>query len=191
MSDADGAFNWQAIRQTGFMFVFLALAYALFASFGHAAYLGFTQPDLPSEEIATLSAGFVAGPVYRWSARGLIALLALAHGFALARRLEGERALLHALVMGVLALAVIALVRLGIGRIFPTAAAAARIGGDALTYVVSLGLALLGSQLYRREADEAPGDAGDEEETEAEVETEAEAEEQEDEAPGEDEEGDS
>jgi hypothetical protein len=185
MSDADGAFNWQAIRQTGFMFVFLALAYALIASFGHAAYLGFTRPDLPSEEIATLSAAFVAGPVYRWSVRGLIALLALAHGFALARRLEGERALLHALVMGVLALAVIALVRLGIGRIFPTAAAAARIAGGALTYVVSLGLALLGSQLYRRKADEAPGDAGDEEETEAE------AEEQEDESPGEDEEGDS
>jgi hypothetical protein len=185
MSDADGAFNWQAIRQTGFMFVFLVLAYALVASFGHAAYLGFTQPDLPGEEIATLSADFVAGPVYGWSVRGLIALLALAHGFALARRLEGERALLHALVMGVLALVVIALVRLGIGRVFPAAAGAARIGGDVLVYVVSLGLALLGSRLYRRKADEAPGDEDDEEETEAE------AEEQGDEPPGEDEEGDS
>lgn len=145
MSDTDHPFDWQAVRQTGTTLVLLSLAYALTLLFGYASYLGFSQSALSSAEIVAQSAEFMAGAVYQWSLRGVIALLALAQGFALARRLKNEQALLHALPMAGLSLSMTVVFRFGLGLLFPAPVGTVQLVVDAAVYGVSLALALSGA----------------------------------------------
>lgn len=140
------------IREVISLLVGPTLAYALVVPFGYAAYLGFTQPEITSAEVINAARSLIAGPLYQWSLRGLIALLSFLAGLMPARRqTEGTGLVLINTLIAVLAsFVVLVLVRLGLDLIFQTPAAIPRAALDGAAYAAALGWALLGAWLGRR-----------------------------------------
>jgi len=128
------------------------LAYALVVPFGYAAYLGLARPEITSAEIVSAVRNLIAGPLYQWSLRGLIALLAFLAGLTLARRQadDGRLMLINILSAALASFVVLVLARLTLDLIFQTPAAILRAVLDGVAYAISLGWSLLGAWLGRR-----------------------------------------
>ncbi len=154
MSDSTIPLNWPAIRRAALTLAGLAAACALVLVFGRAFVLGITQPSLAGADLIQSTAAFVAGPLFQWVLRAIIALLALGEGYLLAHELRGtgELALANAFVMGLAAMIGLVVLRAALDVLFAAPNVVQRIVVDAVLYVVSLGLALLGAWLGRRDS---------------------------------------